>query len=140
MLETKCVGDNFEMLMMRFSRFRHQHPLSFNINVGHHHRKDITNIKILSTTPPSMKSYVVCKFMTNWSSHVRLPKSKSYFLSFWKVFLYFIYNSDPDGAPNLAEAKRLAAIESNQSSEGFQKKISNSDWLSNKIQAYLKSD
>ena len=42
--------------------------------------------------------------------------------SFWKVFLYIIYISDPDGAPNLAEAKRLAAIESKESSEGFSKK------------------
>ena len=33
-----------------------------------------------------------------------------------------IYNSDPDGAPNLAEAKRIAAIESNKSSGGFSKK------------------
>ena len=32
-----------------------------------------------------------------------------------------IYNSDPDGAPNLAEAKRIAAIESNKSSGGFSK-------------------
>ena len=33
-----------------------------------------------------------------------------------------IYNSDPNGAPNLAEAKRIAAIESNKSSGGFSKK------------------
>jgi len=32
-----------------------------------------------------------------------------------------IYNSDPNGAPNLAEAKRIAAIESNKSSGGFSK-------------------
>ena len=29
-----------------FDRFRHQHPLSFNIIVGHQDSKDVTNIKI----------------------------------------------------------------------------------------------
>jgi len=36
MLETKCVGDNFEML--------------FNISVGYQQPKDVTNIEILSLT------------------------------------------------------------------------------------------
>ena len=40
-----------------------------------------------------------------------------------------IYNSDPDGAPNLAEAKRLAAIESHQNSERFLNCILDADWL-----------
>ena len=31
-------------------RFRHQHPLSFNISVGHQHSKDVTKIEILSPT------------------------------------------------------------------------------------------
>ena len=31
-------------------RFGHQHPLSFNISVGHQHPKDVTNILILSPT------------------------------------------------------------------------------------------
>ena len=35
------VGDAFD-------RFRHQHPLSFNISVGHEHPKIVTNIEILS--------------------------------------------------------------------------------------------
>ena len=43
----------------------------------------------------------------------------SFYYHFQKALLYFIYNSDPDGAPNLAEAKRLAAIESNVSSGWF---------------------
>ena len=40
-----------------------------------------------------------------------------------------IYNSDPDGAPNLAEAKRLAAIEFNQNSVRFSNCILVADWL-----------
>ena len=35
-LETKCVGDNFEML--------------FNISVGHQQPRDVTNIEVLSLT------------------------------------------------------------------------------------------
>ena len=35
------VGDGFDC-------FCHQHPLSFNISVGHLQPKDVTNIKILS--------------------------------------------------------------------------------------------
>ena len=33
-----------------FGRFRHQHPISFNIFVGHQHPKYVTNIETLSTT------------------------------------------------------------------------------------------
>ena len=38
------VGDGF-------GRFRHQHPLSFKISVGHQHSKYVTNIEMLSLTP-----------------------------------------------------------------------------------------
>ena len=31
-----------------FGRFYHQHPLFFNISVGHQQPKDVTNIEILS--------------------------------------------------------------------------------------------
>ena len=37
------IGDGFD-------HFCHQRPLSFNINVGHQYRKDVTNIEILPPT------------------------------------------------------------------------------------------
>ena len=38
------------MLVTDVGRFCHQHPISFNISVGHQHPKDVTNIEILSLT------------------------------------------------------------------------------------------
>ena len=32
-----------------FRRFRHQHPVSFNLSIEHQHTKDVTNIVILSS-------------------------------------------------------------------------------------------
>ena len=32
-----------------FDRFRHQHPVSFNLSVEHQYTKDVTNIVILSS-------------------------------------------------------------------------------------------
>ena len=47
------VGDEmcwFWDIVDGFGRFCHQHPLSFNISVGHKQPKDVTNIEILSLT------------------------------------------------------------------------------------------
>ena len=47
------VGDEicwWQLWDVGFGRFCHQHPLSFNISVGHQHPKDVTNIEILSLT------------------------------------------------------------------------------------------
>ena len=46
------VGDGF-------GGFRHQHPLSFSISVGHQHPKDVTNIEILSPTPENSHQHKV---------------------------------------------------------------------------------
>jgi len=52
MFETKCVGDNYKMLVTIFG---HQHQLSFYISFGlpdfgHQHSKDVTNNAIQSPT------------------------------------------------------------------------------------------
>ena len=51
MLETKCVGDNFKILVSHtngdgFCHFGYQRSLSFNISVGQQHPKDVTKIVI----------------------------------------------------------------------------------------------
>ena len=48
------VGDGFD-------RFRHQHPQSFNISVGHQHSKDVTNIEILSPALQNCHQHKVTK-------------------------------------------------------------------------------
>ena len=50
MLETKCVGDNFKMLVTVFCHFGPQHPLFFYISVRHQHSKDVTKIEIPTPT------------------------------------------------------------------------------------------
>ena len=51
MLEAKCVVTCWQQLWNfddGFSRFRHQHPLSFHRRLGYQHPKDITNIEMPS--------------------------------------------------------------------------------------------
>ena len=55
MLVTQCVGGNFQL----FGRFRHQHPVSFNLSVGYQHTKDVTNIVILSSRPKNYQQLKV---------------------------------------------------------------------------------
>ena len=57
-----------------FRRFRHQHPLSFKISVGHQHPKDVTNIEILSLTSKNCHQDKV----TNKNSQPR-PRKKHYY-------------------------------------------------------------
>ena len=45
MLETKCVGDNFKMLVTVLAIFDHQHPLSLNIRGGHQD-PNVTNMTV----------------------------------------------------------------------------------------------
>ena len=48
MLVTKCVGDNFEMLVTTLAVFITNILYHFKMSVGHQHSKDVTNIEILS--------------------------------------------------------------------------------------------
>ena len=53
MLETKFVGDKFEMLVTVLAVF------VANISVGRQHSKDVTNIEILSPTPENYHQHKV---------------------------------------------------------------------------------
>ena len=51
----------FEDVGDGFCHFRHQHPLSFYLSVGHQHSKDVTKIQIQSPTSlsPDYKQYCI---------------------------------------------------------------------------------
>ena len=54
-----------------FGRFRHQHPLSFNVSLGHQQPKNVTNIEILSLTFKNCHQNLCSRFV-HYFSAVRL--------------------------------------------------------------------
>jgi len=62
MLETKYVGDSF-------GHFGRQHPLSFYINVGHQHSKDVIKAHILSPTSNNVTNFMSPKLLSPISAN-----------------------------------------------------------------------
>jgi len=58
------VGDGFVC-------FYHQHPLSFNISIGHQQSKDVTNIEVLSLTSKNCHQHLLSLKYLAFSTRIK---------------------------------------------------------------------
>ena len=81
------VGDSF-------SRFRHKHPLSFDISVGQQHLIDIINIEIPSPKPKNCHQHLCSRFRwwKNLIFKILSWTSKSTFISVLRSSIFTKYN------------------------------------------------